>query len=109
MRLARTARSYVPFGLEHLERLSALAAEDRRRFLVRYPEYRTRLLLVVLAQGAAQHLVDDRTGVKDLDVWTFFSTIPGQRFPADRRETHADFGPSAFGRQLYDYEGASPY
>jgi hypothetical protein len=30
----------------------------------------------------------------------------GARFPADKRETHADFGPSALGRQLYDLDPA---
>ncbi|RAO00748.1 hypothetical protein LAH08_03001 [Micromonospora noduli] len=37
-------------------------------------------------------------GVKDLDVWSFFAAIPGQRFPSDKRHTHVDFGPSKFGR-----------
>jgi len=41
-----------------------------------------------------------------LDVWTFYARIPATRFPADKRETHADFGPSAFGRQLYDLGAA---
>jgi hypothetical protein len=67
---------------------------------------------VVLAQGAAQHYVDcldgvaDPSGVKDLDVWTFYAAIRGEHFPADRRETHADFGPSELGRQQYDLEAA---
>jgi hypothetical protein len=65
------------------------------------PAYRDRRLAVVLAQGAARHYIDGRTGVKDLDVWTFYASIAGRRFPADRRETHADFGPSDLGRQLY--------
>ncbi|MFG1872266.1 hypothetical protein [Micromonospora arborensis] len=37
-------------------------------------------------------------GVKDFDVWSFFAAIPGQRFPAYRRNAHVDFGPSKFGR-----------
>jgi hypothetical protein len=31
------------------------------------------------------------------DVWAFYAILCS-RFPADKRETHADFGPSAFGR-----------
>jgi hypothetical protein len=32
-------------------------------------------------------------------VWSFFAAIPGSRFPANRRMTHVDLGPSRFGRQ----------
>jgi hypothetical protein len=47
--------------------------------------------------------VDGKHGVKDLDVWTFFRQLPdGERFPADRRNRHMDFGPSGLGRQAYD-------
>ncbi len=35
---------------------------------------------------------------KDVEMWSFLSAIPGQRFPADRRRTHVDFGESKFGR-----------
>ena len=51
------------------------------------PEYRDRRLAVVLAQGAALHYVDHCHGVKDLDVWTFYAAVPGERFPGDKRET----------------------
>jgi hypothetical protein len=44
--------------------------------------------------------------MKDLDVWSFFAAIPGVRFPADIRKTHADFGPSELGRQPYDLADA---
>lgn len=100
----RSLRSRAPLTEEHLARLSALAQADHQAFtrVGGRAEYRDRRLLVVLAQGAAQHFVDMRHGVKDLDVWTFYAQLPGQRFPADRRETHADFGPSVFGRQCYD-------
>lgn len=90
----------------HLARLSELAAADHQRFFAHRPEYLGRLVAVTLAQGAALHYVNGRTGIKDLDVWSFFAAIPGARFPADRRETHADFGPSELGRQRYDLTAA---
>jgi len=40
-------------------------------------------------------------GVKDLDVWTFYAARAGAQFPAAKRETHADFGPSSLGYQSY--------
>jgi len=100
-------RSKEPITDEHLRRLAAVAAADREQFLRGSPEYRDRVIAVVLAQGAAQHYVDGITGVKDLDVYTFCATIPGHRFPADRRLTRHDFGPSSLGRQLYDLDEAS--
>jgi len=104
----RSARSQAALTEEHLARLAALAEADHQAFtrVGGRPEYRSRRLAVVLAQGAALHFLDGRTGVKDLDVWTFYAAIPGMRFPADRRETHADFGPSSLGRQTYDFTAA---
>lgn len=99
-------RSYEAILDGDLARLSAFAAADRERFLVKRPEYRHRLLAVALCQGAGLHYrhvaagEPEPNGVKDFDVWSFFAAIPGQRFPADRRMTHVDFGPSRFGRQL---------
>lgn len=68
----------------------------------------------MLAQGAARHYTEclagcdpgSRTGLKDLDVWTFYAAIPGAAFPAAKRKTHADFGPSSLGRQAYDLDSA---
>lgn len=111
----RSLRSPAPLTDEHLCRLAALADADHALFTRSggRPEYQSRRLVVVLAQGAACHYLRGRagdrhsgTGIKDLDVWTFYSAVPSRRFPANRRETHADFGPSVFGRQLYDLGAA---
>lgn len=96
-------RSYVPLTMAHLARLSDLASADHDHFT--RPggrlEYADRLIAVTLAQGAAAHFLDGRTGVKDLDVWRFYAAVPGLPFREGRRETHADFGPSDLGRQQY--------
>ncbi len=104
----RSPRSLAPLTRQHLQRLADLADLDHSRFTSpdARPEYRSRRVAVALAQGAALHYLDGRHGVKDLDVWTFYACIPGTRFPADRRETHADFGPSELGRQQYDFAAA---
>ena len=97
----------APLTVEHLARLSALARADHELFFLSQPDFRGRALAVVLAQGAAQHLVYGRAGVKDLDVWTFFSLPPGVKtFPAPVRNRHVDFGPSELGRQRYDLAAA---
>jgi hypothetical protein len=104
----RSPRSFAPLTEEHLQRLAVLADADHQ-FFTRpdgRPEYRLRRLAVTLAQGAALHYLEGRNGVKDLDVWTFYAGVPGIRFPADKRETHADFGPSGLGRQRYDFDAA---
>jgi hypothetical protein len=104
----RSPRSLALLTDEHLRRLAALADADHEAFTRPggRPEYGSRRLMVVLAQGAALHYLDGHNGVKDLDVWTFYAGLPDARFPADKRETHADFGPSAHGRQLYDLTAA---
>jgi hypothetical protein len=62
--------------------LSTIAAEDRELFLATHPNFRGRVIAVVLAQGAATHYVTGAKGVKDLDVWTFFSLpLNYSRFP----------------------------
>lgn len=97
-------RSYEPIEPADLRLLGQVAAEDRELFYRGRPEFRDRLLCVALCQGAAKHYVDvargapSPNGVKDFDVWSFFAAVPGERFPADRRNRHVDFGPSKFGR-----------
>lgn len=104
----RSPRSRARLTDEHLDRLVALAEQDHTFFTRRRgrPEYASRRLAVALAQGAALHYLDGRTGVKDLDVWTFYAAIPGERFPGDKRVRRADFGPSSLGRQTYDLDAA---
>jgi hypothetical protein len=104
----RSPRSRAKLADEHLCHLAALADADHLAFTRRdgRPEYRSRRLAVALAQGAALHYLDGHAGVKDLDVWTFYAGLPTTRFPADKRETHADFGPSVLGRQSYDLSEA---
>lgn len=101
---------------EHLDRLADLGLPGPEAFArpAGCPEYRQRRLVALLAQGAARHYLDcltgqdpgSRTGVKDLDVWTFYTAIPGTAFPAARRETHADFARHPWAAQSYDLAAA---
>ncbi|MDV3135325.1 hypothetical protein [Mycobacterium sp. 29Ha] len=95
----------APFTDAHLKRLLKIAREDERRLFERNPHlavYRDRLLLVALCQGGGLHYVDcqrgveKRNGVKDLDVYTFYSEHSKTRWPY-RRHGVADFGESEFG------------
>ena len=103
-------RSYERIEVADLQLLGQMAAEDRELFYRRRPEYRDRLLCVALCQGAGKHYVDvardslNPNGVKDFDVWSFFAAIPGERFPADKRNRHVDFGPSKFRRWSNELE-----
>lgn len=108
-------RSYEPINNQDLATLGRFAAEDREKFFANRPEYRERLLCVALCQGAGQHFVDfangssTPNGVKDFDVWSFFAEIPGERFPADIRNSHVDMGPSKFGRYPNEPERFAGY
>jgi hypothetical protein len=86
--------------MDDLRSLGALAAHDRTEFFARKPGtgalYADRLFAVALCQGAALHYLDGTTGVKDFDVWSFYTESPVRRFPPRRRAT-ADFGDPRFG------------
>jgi len=101
-------RSLERITVRDLRRLGEIAREDRDEMFARSPHwarYRKRLLCVALCQGAAQHYTDKRNGVKDFDVWTFFSAPPAHYpdpcYPDPclyRRNKPKDFGASKFGR-----------
>lgn len=99
-------RSAAPLTHDHLTRLAEIARFDREDRFARRPRwrvYRDRVLLVALCQGAALHYLDGRTGVKYLDVWTFYARHPDGDFPPRWRKV-ADFGPSALGSHPADDE-----
>ena len=93
-------RSYEKIKREDLEKLLKFADEDREDFFTRYPRWKklyfNRIICIALCQGAAQHYVDGKNGVKDFDVWTFYAEHPSAQFPY-RRAGSRDFGISKFG------------
>lgn len=94
-------RSFLPITLPDLQRLRAIAAQDRATFFAKHPDwaahYADRVLLVALCQGAARHYLDGTTGVQDFDVYTFFAENPARRWCARRRAIY-DFGDPKFGQ-----------
>jgi hypothetical protein len=98
--VADPGRSYEPLTVRDLARLAEIARADREARFGRRPRwavYRDRVLCVALCQGAARHYVDGATGIKDIDVWTFYAEHPDGPFPP-RWMTKVDLGPSRFGR-----------
>jgi hypothetical protein len=105
MKGRRCKRSHAPFTDEHLKRLAAIARADQRDLFerkLRLATYESRFLLIALCQGAAQHYLDclsgraTTRGVKDLDVYTFYSENAAVPWPY-RRQVVKDFGKSEFG------------
>src|SRR5438270_7723971 len=68
-------------GTADLLRLAALAADAEAELFRRNPQgsgrYVGRLLGRALCQGAALHYVDGSNGVKDFDVWSFYTQHAG--------------------------------
>lgn len=98
-------RSFAPLTLDHLGRLAVIAADeldDRFRRNPQWAGYADRVLGVMLAQGGALHYLDGQTGVKDLDVFTFFADDPDHPFPRRWPRNTRDFGPSDLGRHPAD-------
>jgi hypothetical protein len=100
-------RSLEQIDRADLLRLAALADDAEADLFRRNPQgsglYAGRLLCRALCQGAALHYVNQRNGVKDFDVWSFYAHYDDWPFPARWRGTR-DFGPSKFGR----YPGDPP-
>jgi hypothetical protein len=98
---ADTDRSLARIEVADLLRLAALAADAEAELFRRNPggsgRYAGRLLGRALCQGAALHYVNEKNGVKDFDVWSFYAQCDDWPFPARWRGTR-DFGPSKFGR-----------
>lgn len=101
--MAGEERSYEPIELADLDRVAEVAwdrvvklCHDRPRNQV----YLDKLLVLALCQGAAEHFVRGRKGIKDFDVWAFFSPA-AEPFPWRWRGC-ADLGPSKFGADPYD-------
>jgi hypothetical protein len=98
-------RSLAQIERADLLRLAALAADAEADLFKRNPQgsgrYAGRLLGRALCQGAALHYVNERNGVKDFDVWSFYAQYDDWPFPARWRGTR-DFGPSRFGRYSSD-------
>ena len=91
-----SGRSPARIDRSDLPRLAMIAAEARSR-PVRAPphgagSYAGRLICRALCQGAAQHYLDGRSGVKDFDVWSFYAARGDGPFPYRWRGT-ADYGP----------------
>lgn len=89
-------RAMEKITVADLARLSNIARADRDEFFKKYPRYapyQSKVACVALCQGTALHFIDGKTGVKDLDVWTFYYESPSIPFPY-RRHAREDFGPS---------------
>jgi hypothetical protein len=98
-------RSSERLTRDHLQKLVRIARDELEGFFERNPHrknYRSQVRLTALCQGAALHYLDDTTGVKDLDVWTFFGKLPRGRVERHRRPKQEDFGISTLGRHPDD-------
>jgi len=94
------SRSYAPITIEDLKRLRDIEAKSRREFFERQPKcvaLANRVICVALCQGAALHHLNGKNGIKDFDVWTFYSALPGIEFPC-RWRAQQDYGDPKFGK-----------
>jgi hypothetical protein len=101
--MIESERSFERIERADLRHLADLACKDFRDLFDRKPElgkaYRNSLLAICLCQGAAEHYVRGKRGIKDFDVFAFFRQHSTKQFPYRRPGTgRADFGPSKFGR-----------
>jgi hypothetical protein len=81
-------RTYEKLTKEDLKEIEQYAKEELKRFLNevgnpngKYRVYENKLIAICLCQGAAQHFVDEKTGIKDIDVWFFFKEDKKVKLP----------------------------
>ncbi len=96
-------RSYETISDQDLKRLASIAVDDRATFVLQYPHHKkATVLCIALCQGAAWHYIGSYIGIKDFDVWTFYTReILVPDFPS-RRIKQYDFGLSKFGKHPAD-------
>jgi hypothetical protein len=97
-------RSYEPLTQIDLRRVVQLVLRelvDIYAHAAVAKTYRDRLFAMALCQGSAQHYIDMKNGVKDIDVWAFFRAGLAKPFPYRARWT-IDFGASHLGRHPSD-------
>ena len=86
----RYRRSLARIDRNDLLRLAKLAADVEAGLFTRHPHgagrYAGRLVCRALCQGAALHYLDERNGVKDFDVWSFYAARDDGPFPYRWRE-----------------------
>lgn len=90
-------RAVEPLTTNHLEHLAEMARVDRESLFSRRPAratLRDRIICVALCQGGALHWADRKNGVKDLDVFTFYS-----------RGEMPDYSPRRRTEGVYDKSG----
>jgi hypothetical protein len=93
-------RSYEKIDKSDLEILLSLAMTDLDCFVKKNPKYKplkSQIISICLCQGAALHYKDGKTGIRDFDVYIFFSDSSSIRYPV-RRRTVMDFGTPKFGK-----------
>jgi hypothetical protein len=76
-------RTYEKLTKEDLKEIEQYAKEELKRFLnkEKYKVYENKLIAICLCQGAAQHFVNGKTGIKDIDVWFFFEEDKDVKIP----------------------------
>ena len=93
-------RSYEPITKEYLRIIVEIARKDREDLFKRKQDtgrlYSNRLFAVALCQGGALHYIDGKNGIKDIDVWSFYTEHPDRPFPYRRRGV-SDLGIPKFG------------
>jgi len=85
-------RSYIKFSKDDLIRLQKIALSEHEDFYIRNPHLRTEyynsLIGICLCQGGALHYCypDVGIGVKDIDIWHFYTWSSKSTFPYRARK-----------------------
>lgn len=105
-------RSMDEITKDDLKKMLEITLKSNEEFLKRKPKYKSlKKLCVCLCQGGGKHYVDGKTGLRDIDIYTFYEDHPTIKYPYRRRAIE-DFGKSKFGKNtkadkdfILDFDG----
>ena len=81
-------RLYEPLTKHDIEQLKEIALKEHEKFFERNPRlkeaYYNSLIGICLCQGAASHYLNPEVGIKDFDIWHFYTENNTTRFSCRR-------------------------
>lgn len=90
-------RTHIKITKEDLTKFLHLCREDFNNFCERNPIYKQmKLIAICLAQGGANHYINEKSGIRDLDFYLFFDDNCPVKYPVRLRHV-VDLGYGKFG------------
>jgi hypothetical protein len=107
----RDKRTYQKMGNPDLKEMKEYGLKELNRFLHdigdpkgKYKVYKNKLVAICLCQGAAKHILDGKSGIKDIDIWLFFRDDVNVKIPDIKNMRYTKWGSfTRIGKKRMDF------